>query len=163
MSITRQKKEEIAADLEACLRESQGVVVANYTGLNAQETTDLRRQSREQEVVLRVVKNTITERVANKLELGELTQYLSGANMLAFSASDPLAPAKVVYEFAKKTKKLTLKGGVIEGKSCDRAELEALAALPAREVLLAMLLNVLQAPMRQLAATLQAVLNERAS
>lgn len=82
---------------------------------------------------------------------------LSGPTAIAFSPEDAVAPAKILNDFAKKNDALEIKGGVVEGRVVDVAQIKALAELPSREGLLSMLLSVLQAPVRNFALAVKAV------
>ena len=112
---------------------------------------------REAGVEYRVVKNTMTRIAAQEIGLDELVPYLEGPTAIAFSATDPVAPAKVIADFVKehKLKTLTVKAGIVEGKVIDADGVKALANLPPREVLLAQVLAGMQAPIAGLVNVLQ--------
>jgi large subunit ribosomal protein L10 len=148
----QQQVEEIAAKL----KESTTTVVADYRGLNVAQVTELRRQLREAGVEFAVLKNSLVSRAASSIDLGDLESILSGPTAVAFG-KDVVAPAKIINDFAKKNDALKIKGGVVEGRVVDQAQMQALAALPSREGLLSMLLSVLQAPVRNLALAVKAV------
>ena len=93
-----------------------------------------------------MVKNTLTTLAARKLELTDLEPHLVGPTAVAFGYDDPVAPAKILSDFAQEHKELELKVGVLEGKVIDAEALNDLAKLPNREVLLAMLLGAMQGP-----------------
>ncbi|MBO9598490.1 MAG: 50S ribosomal protein L10 [Cohnella sp.] len=138
------------------LRESTTTVIADYRGLNVAQVTLLRKQLREAGVEFQVLKNSLVSRAAANVELTELDAILSGPTAVAFS-KDVVAPAKIINDFAKKNDALKVKGGVVEGRYVDAAQIKALAELPSREGLLSMLLSVLQAPMRNVALAVKAV------
>mgnify|MGYP001486931314 CR=1 FL=1 len=138
------------------LRESTTTVVADYRGLNVEQVTLLRKQLREAGVEFQVLKNSLVSRAAANVELTELDAILTGPTAVAFS-KDAVAPAKIINDFAKKNDALKVKGGVVEGRYVDAAQIKALAELPSREGLLSMLLSVLQAPMRNVALAVKAV------
>ncbi|MFD0675019.1 50S ribosomal protein L10 [Cohnella sp. GCM10027633] len=138
------------------LRESTTTVVADYRGLNVAQVTLLRKQLREAGVDFQVLKNSLVSRAAANVELTELDAILSGPTAVAFS-KDIIAPAKILSDFAKKNEALKVKGGIVEGRYVDAAQIKALADLPSREGLLSMLLSVLQAPMRNVALAVKAV------
>lgn len=139
------------------LRGSVTTVVADYRGLNVSQVTELRKQLREAGIEFQVLKNTMVRRATAEAELTELDQVLSGPTAIAFSPEDAVAPAKILNDFAKKNDALEIKGGVVEGRVVDVAQIKALAELPSREGLLSMLLSVLQAPMRNFALAVKAV------
>jgi len=147
----REEKQQLVDEIAEQLNRSKAVVITDYRGLNVAESTELRKQLREAGVEYRVLKNTLTRRAAVKAEVGELDTYLTGPTAIAFGYDDVVAPAKVLYDFARKHKALELKGGLVEGRVVGPKEVESLASLPSREGLLSMLLSVMQAPVRNLA------------
>lgn len=149
------KQQEVEA-IATKLRESNCTVVADYRGLNVSQVTLLRKQLREAGVEFQVLKNSLVSRAAASAELGELDSVLTGPTAVAFG-KDVVAPAKILSDFAKKNDALKLKGGVVEGRFVDAAQVKALAELPSREGLLSMLLSVLQAPVRNFALAVKAV------
>lgn len=151
------KKQAFVKDIATLLKESNGTVVAGYRGLNVAQMTELRKELTEAGVEFHVLKNTLTRRATEEVDLTELNEHLVGPTAIAFSKEDPIAPAKVLHTFSKKYDALTLKAGVVEGRIVDEAQIKELADLPSREGLLSMLLSVLQAPMRNVALAVKAV------
>lgn len=149
------KQQEVEA-IATKLRESTTTVVADYRGLNVAQVTLLRKQLREAGVEFQVLKNSLVSRAAASIELSDLDAILTGPTAVAFG-TDAVAPAKILNDFAKKNDALKLKGGVVEGRYVDAAQIKALAELPSREGLLSMLLSVLQAPIRNVALAVKAV------
>jgi len=139
------------------LASSPSTIVADYRGLNVSQVTELRKQLREAGVEFQVLKNSIVRRATEGTDYTELNEILVGPTAIAFSAEDAIAPAKILYNFAKQNTALTLKGGLVEGKVVDEAQVKALAELPSRDGLLSMLLSVLQAPVRNFALAVKAV------
>lgn len=150
-------KQEAVNVITGKLQNSVSTVVADYRGLNVAQVTELRKQLREAGVEFQVLKNSLLRRATAAAELTELDEVLSGPTAVAFSENDAVAAAKILNDFAKKNDALKLKGGVVEGKVVDEAQIKALAELPSREGLLSMLLSVLQAPMRNFALAVKAV------
>lgn len=135
-------------------------VVVSSRGLTVAQDTELRKNLREAGVELHVIKNTILSRAAEKAGFdGDFLENFVGPSAVAFSNEDAVAPAKVLSDFAKTADKLEIKAGVIEGKISSKEEIAALAALPNREGLLSMLLSVLQAPIRNVAYAVNAVID----
>lgn len=147
-------KSQVVAEIKDKFEHSAGVVLADYRGLTVAEVTKLRVQLREAGVEYRVLKNTMVRRAAHEVGIEGLDSYLEGPTAVAFSA-DPVAPAKVLIDFAKANKKFTIKAGVVEGKVIDPNGVKSLADLPSREVLLAMVLSGIQAPLAGLVNVLQ--------
>lgn len=153
----REEKEQLVETIADRFMRSKTMIVTDYRGLNVAEVTELRKQLREAGVEFEVLKNTMTRRAAEKAQMQGLQEYLKGPSALAFGYDDVVAPAKVLFNFAKKHKALGLKGGVMEGRVISAQEVESLANLPSRDGILSMLLSVLQAPMRNLAYSLKQV------
>ncbi|MCL6517315.1 50S ribosomal protein L10 [Alicyclobacillus sp.] len=153
----REEKEQLVAEIADRFSRSKSTIITDYRGLNVAEVTELRKQLREAGVEYRVLKNTLTRRAAEQVELTGVEAYLTGPTAIAFGFDDPVTPAKVLFDFAKKHKALELKGGVVEGRVVNAKEVEALATLPSREGLLSMLLSVLQAPVRNFAYAVKQV------
>lgn len=154
-------KKQVVEEITDRLKSSVSTIVVDYRGLNVAEVTELRKQLREAGVEFKVYKNTLTRRAADAAELGNLNEYLTGPNAIAFSTEDVVAPAKIINEFAKKNDALEIKAGVIEGNVATVEDVKALAELPSREGLLSMLLSVLQAPIRNLALAAKAVADQK--
>ena len=144
------------------LKHSDGVVVAEYRGLTVAEVSELRRNLRDENVELKVYKNTMVKRAVDGLGLNDLDETLNGPNAFAFS-KDATAPARVLSKFAKKHEHLVLKSGIVEGKVVDLNTLKELANLPNRDGMLSMLLSCLQAPVASFARALQAVADAKAA
>jgi large subunit ribosomal protein L10 len=155
------EKQRIVDEIAAKLKESSSTVIADYRGLNVAQVTELRKQLREAGVEFKVLKNSLISRAAENAELSALNEVLTGPTAVAFGKEDAVAPAKILNEFAKKNEALKIKGGVVEGRVVDTAQIEALASLPSREGLLSMLLSVLQAPLRNFALAVKAVADKK--
>ena len=119
--------------------------------------TEMRRAMRAAGVEYMVVKNTLTRFAANKVGFEELDPYLNGPTALAVSATDPVAPAKIINEYAsKKDSTIKIKIGFVDGKIVSAKEIKALADLPPKEVLVAQVLGTMIAPISGLANVLNA-------
>ena len=151
------KKAQEVEVVTAKLKEAASVVVVDYRGLTVEEVTDLRKQLRDANVEMKVIKNGILRRAAEQAGLEGLGDVFVGPTAVAFSNEDVVAPAKIMNDFAKEAKALEIKGGIIEGNVSSVEEIVALAKLPSREGLLSMLLSVLQAPVRNVAYAVKAV------
>lgn len=153
-------KQAVVADIKEKLCSAKGAVLTSYRGLTVAQDTVLRSKLREAGVEYRVVKNTMTRIAAKEAGIEGLDQYLEGTTALAVSTTDPVAPAKVISDFIKENKldkegKLEVKAGLVEGKVIDANSVKALAALPAREVLIAQVLAGMQSPIVGLVNVLQ--------
>ncbi len=155
------------------LRMSEGLVLADFTGLNVAEISEFRSRCREKGVEFRVVKNRLARRAAAEAECQEIETFLQGPTGIAFGLESAVEPAKVVIDFAKDHEQMVVKGGYLDGKLLDSAEVEALSKIPGREELLSMLMRTMQGPttgvvgclsgvMRNLVGVLDAVAKEKA-
>ncbi len=154
---TRQEKEQIVSELKDSFETAQIAILADYKGINVKKITELRAKLRNAGCEMRVAKNTLTKIAAKEAGIEGLDEYLVGPTVLTFSKDDPVAPAKILADFAKEIKQgLDIKAGVLEGKLVDKGEIKRLAELPPREVLLAKVLGGMQAPMYGLASVLSA-------
>ena len=151
-----EKKALLVDEVTAKINEAASVVV-DYRGLTVEQATNLRKQLRENGVEMKVIKNSILRRAAEKAGLEGLNEVFTGPTAVAFSNEDVVAPAKIIADFAKEAEALEIKGGIIEGNVASIEEITALAKLPNREGLLSMLLSVLQAPVRNVAYAIKAV------
>ena len=154
---TLKKKEAVVDSIKEKLEASQSVVLIDYRGLTVAELTELRNQMREAGVEYQVLKNTMIKRAAEKAGIEGLDPILEGPTAVAFGINDPVAPAKILTKFAKDTKKITIKGGVLAGNAIDVAAVENLAKLPSKEELIAKMLGSLNAPITGLVMVLSGV------
>lgn len=136
------------------------VIIADFRGLNVQKMTELRKQFREVAVDYCVVKNTLARRAAQGTRFEKLVELLKGPTSLALCEQNEVAPAKVLSTFTKKEKVLRVKGGVLGGQVLEASDVEILAELPPKEVLLGQLVSGFQAPLNQFAGVLQGVLRD---
>lgn len=125
---------------------SEAVIIADYRGLTVSEVTALRNELRKAGVTYKVAKNTLIKRAANDNSITCLDSFLEGPTAIAFSA-DPVTLAKTMYDFSKAHSNLELKAGVVEGDLMEVADLEKLAKIPSREVLLAKFIGSLRSPL----------------
>ena len=139
------EKQQIAEDLRDRLSKSAIIVLTDYKGLDVAAMNDLRRKLRAEEIEYQVVKNTLLIRAAEDNDIALIKDYFKGPSAIALSYEDPVAPAKVLSQFAKENKKLEIKVGVMNGQVLDAKAINALATLPSRDVLLGQLLSALNA------------------
>ena len=138
-------KQQITEDLHDRFARSAIIVVTDYKGLDVASMNDLRRKLREANIEYQVVKNTLLVRAAENTEAALIKDHFKGPSAVAISYDDPVAPAKVLTQFAKDNDKLEIKVGVLNGKVLDAQAIKALAILPSREVMLAHFLSALNA------------------
>lgn len=154
-----EQKKTVVADMIAKLQAAQAGVLVDYRGLTVSEDTELRRKFREAGVDYTVVKNTLTRFAAKEVGLEELDSVLHGPTSLAISDSDPVAPAKIIADFAKGNDKVEIKAGFLDGKVISLDEIKTLANTPSRDTLIAKIMGSLNAPVSNLVRTLQALVD----
>lgn len=154
------RKEEKVTQQQALakrLEKAKVMIFADYRGLKVSQVTDLRMKLRKESSALKVVKNRLMKRALKDAGLSALDKYFTGPTALATSEVDPVTPAKTVFEFAKTHDKFSLKGGYLEGRQLTVADIEMLAKMPSREVLLSRALASMNAPATNFACVLSAV------
>ena len=153
--MNRQEKAELIETLQTTLNDSTTVVVAHQVGMTVAESSDLRAKMREAGAGFKVTKNRIAKLALNDTPHTALESLFTGPTAIGTS-SDPVAAAKVLVDYAKGNDKLTIVGGSMDGKSLDKAGVEALAKLPSLDELRGKLVGILQAPAAKLARVAQA-------
>jgi large subunit ribosomal protein L10 len=152
----RAEKEQLVSELRDKLQGAKSLYYTDFTGLNVKRMTELRRRLKRAGVEYVVIKNTLALRAVN--ESGLVGERLRGPTGLVFGA-DPVAAAKVLTDFAREfEQKPSVKGGMLEGKSVDAAQVKQLASLPSREQMLADLGAGLQSPMAAFVGALNGLL-----
>ena len=150
-------KQPIVQEISECVADAQAVVLVDYRGLNVAQDTELRKKLREEGVTYKVYKNTMMNFAFQGTDFEQLKDLLNGPSAMAVSTTDPAAPARVLYEFAKTAKALEIKGGVIEGKFYDANAMTEIATIPSREVLLSRLLGSMQSPITNFARVIKQI------
>jgi large subunit ribosomal protein L10 len=145
MKMKLDEKKALVDDLKENLLKTKVLIVADYKGLDVASMTDLRKKLREANLECKVVKNTLLKRAAQETDIAVLSDFLKGPNAVIFSYDDPVAPAKVLIDFAKNNKNLDIKKGVLKGKLLDPEDIKSLSELPSKDVLLGQLLSVMTA------------------
>ena len=144
------------------LQNATAAVFVDYKGINVAQDTALRNQFREAGVEYTVVKNTLTRFAANKVGYTEFDELLNGTTSMACTTGDPIAPARIVSEFAKKNKDIIkIKGGMVEGKVLSIDELKSFGELPSKDALIAQVLGTFLAPITALAFVLDQVCQQK--
>ena len=155
-----EQKKALVAELADKIRAAQSGVLVKYEGITVEDDTKLRAALRAAGVEYTVTKNTMTGRACEEVGYGEMKQYLSGMTALALGMTDPIAPAKIMKEYADKISTFEIKAGFVEGGILDAAGVEQLAAIPGREQLIAKMLGSLMSPLYGLAYVLQAKIDK---
>ena len=156
-----ESKKAVVEALSAKIKEATSLVFVDYKGITVAQDTELRKMFREANVEYTVVKNTLT-RFAAKENGYDFDQVLNGTTAMASTTEDPIAPARIVCEFAKKNKlPLTIKGGVVEGSVLSAAELNSFGELPSKNALVASVLGTFLAPISSLAFVLDQIREQK--
>lgn len=151
------KKAEIVKQTTDLLNNAESAIVVDYRGLSVAEITDLRKQLRDADVHMHVIKNKVLDRAVEGTDYEDLKDTFVGPTAVAFSDEDPIAPAKILKKFADDHDQLTIKGGFIEKEVKTLDEINAFATMPSRDELLSMLASALSDPMRKIARAVKAV------
>ena len=153
-----ESKKAVVEALTGKIQESTSVVFVDYKGISVAQDTELRKQFREAGVEYSVVKNTLTNFAAKNAGY-DFSEVLNGTTAMAYTTGDPIAPARIVCEFAKKNKMKTLaiKGGIVEGSKLSAAELNGFGELPSKNALVASVLGTFLAPISSLAFVLDQI------
>ena len=160
MSLNLEGKKEVVADVIANVAKAQTMVLAEYRGTTVAELTKLRSDARAKGVYMRVLKNTLARRAVAGTPFEVAADKMVGPLIYSFSA-DAVAAAKVVNDFAKGKEKFVITAGAYGGKVLDKAAVQSLANIPAKEVLLAQLLGLMQSPVSRMARVLAALAEKK--
>jgi len=161
LSLNRNEKAAVVADVSAQAARSQSLALAEYRGLTVEHLNVLRRQARDKGVYLHVLKNSLARRAVAGTPFEVAQGAMVGPLIYGFS-EDAVAAAKVISDFAKGNDKLIVKGGAYAGKALSADGVKALASIPTKEVLLAQLLGLMQSPISRFARVLAAVAEQKA-
>ena len=152
-----ESKKVVVENLTNTIKEATAVVFVDYKGITVAQDTELRKQFREAGVEYTVVKNTLTN-FATKNAGYDFSNVLNGTTAMASTTGDPIAPARIVCEFAKKNKNvLSIKGGVVEGSVLTADQLNGFGELPSKNALVASGLGTVLAPISSLAFVLDQI------
>ena len=156
-----ESKKVVVEALTGKIKEATSVVFVDYKGITVAQDTALRQQFREAGVEYSVVKNTLT-RFATKNVGYDFDEVLNGTTAMASTTGDPIAPARIVCEFAKKNKNvLSIKGGVVEGSVLSADQLNGFGELPSKNALVASVLGTFLAPISSLAFVLDQIREQK--
>ena len=153
--LTKKQKAQIIDELADKIRRQQALIFTNITGVNVSEMQKLRRNLREAEIEYKVAKKTLINLALKKVKQDIDISNVEGSLGLAFSYSDPVSLAKIIFKFAKEHKNLKILGGIMENRFLTFKEVEALSMIPSREELLAKLLYSIKGPIAGLVNVLQ--------
>ena len=156
-----ESKKAVVDPLTSKVKEASSVVFVDYKGITVAQDTELRKQFREAGVDYAVVKNTLTNFAAKNAGY-DFSEVLNGTTAMASTTGDPIAPARIVCEFAKKNKNtLSIKGGVVEGSVLSADQLNGFGELPSKNALVASVLGTFLAPISSLAFVLDQIREQK--
>ena len=153
--MNRTEKAELIETLQSAFNESSTIVVAHQVGMTVAESGDLRRKMREAGAGFKVTKNRIAKLALKGTRFEDLENLFTGPTAVGMS-QDPVAAAKAIVDYAKGNKKITIIGGSMDGKTLDKAGVEALAKMPSLDELRGKLVGLVQAPAAKVARVTQA-------
>ncbi len=148
------QKQSAAEELKEKFTKSKLVILADYRGINVEDITKIRADLRKADCEYVVAKNSTLRFAVKGSEVEGISEYLEGPTAVTFSYEDYVAPAKVLYDYAKNSDFYKIKAGIMDGKVIGVDEIEKLAKLPSKEMLLTQLATVLLANIRNLAVVL---------
>jgi len=142
-------------------QEYKDFIFAEYRGLTVEQITKLRKQLREKNVPLKVVKNNFAKVAFDEMKVENVADFLKGPTAVAMSNEDSNEVAKILFDFAKEAPALVVKGAYVENEVYDAAKIEAFSKVPGKKQLIAMLMSAIDGPAQKLAATLQAYVDKK--
>ncbi|HEU4792142.1 MAG TPA: 50S ribosomal protein L10 [Nitrolancea sp.] len=157
-----EKKVQEVAEIAELLRTASLAVLTDYRGLSVADLQRLRAELRPHESEFRVMKNTLAGLAADQVGLGDIRPLLEGPTAMVIATAEPVAPAKVINDFVRTSKILKVKGAVLEGQVISAADIERLATLPPREVLLGKVVAGIQSPLYGLVGVLSGTIRSLA-
>ncbi len=152
-----EQKKQIVSEIADALKAAQAGVLVDYRGLTVDEDTQLRNNLRAANVKYFVAKNTLVRLAAQEIGLDGLSSVLSGPTAIAVSEEDPVAPAKILSDFAKDHEVLEIKSGFMDGEVIDLDEIKTLASTPSKETLIAKMMGSLNSPVSSLVRLLNTI------
>ena len=162
MSKNIEAKKGVVADIKQKFEKAHSAVLVDYRGLNVAEDTELRNQLRKAGVEYAVLKNTMINLAVKDMGIDDIKAHLEGPTAVAFGYEDAVAPAKVLSDFIKKSKKMSIKCGVCDGAYIDEAGVQALANTPSREVLIAKIMGSMMSSVSKFVYALEAIRKKQA-
>ena len=162
MSKNLEVKKGVVADIKQKFEKAQTAVLVDYRGLNVAEDTELRNQLRKAGVEYAVLKNTMINLAVKDMGIDDIKAHLEGPTAVAFGYEDAVAPAKVLSEFIKKSKKMSIKCGVCDGAYIDEAGVQSLANTPSREVLIAKIMGSMMSSVSKFVYAVEAIRKKQA-
>lgn len=161
--LTRETKEALVKDLTEKVNGAKAVFLTNLIGVESNEANEIRKQVRDSQGTIVITRNTLFERAAKGTPAEEMLTGLKGTNALAIAFEDAPSVAKALYEAGKENELVTLEKGILNGKTLEKSELEALAKLPSRDTMLATVLATMNAPVSSFVRVLGEIQRQKES
>ncbi len=153
-------KVELVSELRELVGKTKAAILTDYRGLSVSELTELRKRLRAVDGEYRVVKNTLFKLAAgDQMPVSEMGELLTGPTAIGFAKGDPVAVAKILLDYAREHKAMSVKAGVMDGRILSTTQVEALSKTPPREVLISQMLGSLQSPISGFVGTLNGILS----
>lgn len=152
--MNREQKAAVIEEIAAQIQESEAVFAVDYRGISVAQAAELRGKLRDADATMRVVKNTLTIRAADKAGAEGLKPVLEGPTALTFVRGDAATAAKAVADYARATGLLPFKGGLLNGEALAPEQMTAIARLPSRDILNAQFVNIVASPLTGLVTSL---------
>jgi len=156
--LNRDQKAAVIDEIAAEIKEADAIYAVDYRGISVPAAAELRTKLRDADATFRIVKNTLTERAADKAEIAELKELLEGPTALTFVRGDAALAAKAINDHARATETLAFKGGFMNGAPLTPDDIKSIARLPARDVLYGQLVGIVASPITGLARGLGSLL-----
>jgi large subunit ribosomal protein L10 len=157
--VNREQKAAAIDEIAGQIQESEAVYAVDYRGISVPQAAELRTRLRGADATFRIVKNTLTERAADKAGAESLKELLNGPTALTFVRGDAAIAAKALRDYARTTDDLLpFKGGLLNGETLDAEQIRSIAQLPSRDVLIAQLVGVTASPITGLVRGLGALI-----
>ena len=157
MSLSIEDKQSVVKELNTIASSSVSGAIADYSGLNVAEITELRTKAREAGVYLKVVKNTLSKRAFSDTSFECLSESLKGPIIIAFSEDDLASPARLFKNFSKEYEQLQTVSLAIDGNTFPATDLDRIAQLPTKQEAYSTIANLLQAPIEKAVRTLKEI------
>jgi large subunit ribosomal protein L10 len=156
--LNRDQKAAVIDEIAAEIQEADAIYAVDYRGISVPAAAELRTKLRDADATFRIVKNTLTERAADKAEIAELKELLEGPTALTFVRGDAALAAKALRDHGRATETLAFKGGFMNGAALTADDINSIARLPTRDVLYGQLVGVVASPITGLARGLGSLL-----
>ena len=161
MSANLEAKKVIVEEIKDKINRAVSLTFVDYRGLTVEEDTKMRAELRKANVEYKVYKNRLLLKALEELGMTGYADILEGTTAVAFGMHDEVSAPKILVDTAEKTKKMQVKGGILNGARIDAKMVETLAKIPSKEVLISKLLYLLQSPVRSVAIALNAIAEKK--